>query len=496
MKKIFPYILALLSGVILTLAFAPFRIDIIAIISLCIFFVLVDRANTKLKKALIGFIFGLGFYTTGLAWVSVSIELFTDSFAVGASAALLLVIIASLITSTAFALITNYLVRKEQLRLKIFVFPAIWTFVEILKANAIFGGFPWVSIGYSQTENHLIWYASIGGVYFVTYIVAFISSLIAFLIIPNIKDIKKVSASLLVIFVIFVIYVLGFTISNHQWYKITSDKQKVVMVQGDFVQGFKWDYDNFNKIKEYYKNIASKYKNSIILLSENSIPYYKEYSLDYFKEINDIAKNNNSSVLLGSMSIDNDGKYYNAATVVGDGYGTYRKHHLVPFGEYFPLISSFSYPDKFGLSSFSSGDAIQPLMSMHGSNVANFICYEIGYPEQVRDQLQKAGFITVISDDSWFGDSIARYQHLQITQVRAIENAKYVLHDTNNGITVIINPEGQIVEMLPKNTQAILESDVYSTQSYTIWSKIGMLLIWFIIISSITTAVIIRLIRR
>ncbi|MDE4955189.1 nitrilase-related carbon-nitrogen hydrolase, partial [Francisella tularensis] len=90
--------------------------------------------------------------------------------------------------------------------------------------------------------------------------------------------------------------------------------------------------------------------------------------------------------------------------------------------------------------SFNAGDKIQLIMTVFGQPLANFICYEVAYPEQVLDQLQGAKLISISSDDSWFGDSIAREQQLHISQVRAIENAKYVLPTTSNGITAVIEP--------------------------------------------------------
>ena len=163
--------------------------------------------------------------------------------------------------------------------------------------------------------------------------------------------------------------------------------------------------------------------------------------------------------------------------------------------EYFP-IKFFGYVDSAGLSNFDAGDKIQPIMSAFGSPLANFICYEVGYPEQVRDQLQGASIISVISDDSWFGDSIARDQQLQISQVRAIENDRYVLTTTSNGITSVIKPNGEIEKQLTKDTRGTLEAIVYHLNTQTVWLKIGMLLVFFLIIGSIATATMIKIITR
>lgn len=490
MKKIiFKILPPILSGCLLTLSFAPFRIDILAIISLVLFFYLLNK-STKIRSAFFtSALFGFGFFGTSISWVYISIHLFTESMAAGLSAAVALVILLSFLHTIPFGTFSYILTRKANSFAKLLIYPALWTLFEIVKANLLWGGFPWVSLGYSQTESLLVWYANIGGVYLVTYIVAFIACLIAFFI-CNKTNIKK---TITVITIICIMLIGGLIIKYNQPQSKTNESQKVVLIQGDFVQGFKWDRDNFAKMQKYYETAAAKYKNSLIILSENAIPNYRQYMSSYFNNLTRIADKNNNAILVGSLSIEQEGsesQTFNSSILIGKGQGVYNKHHLVPFGEYFP-IKFFGYVDSAGLSSFNVGKQIQPIMSAFGSPLANFICYEVGYPEQVRDQLQGAKVISIISDDSWFGDSIAREQQLQISQVRAIENAKYVLTTTSNGITSIIKPNGEIEKELPKDTRGTLEQTIYLNDYQTIWLKIGMSLLWVLLILSIVIGVIV-----
>ncbi|QIV96152.1 apolipoprotein N-acyltransferase [Allofrancisella inopinata] len=490
-KNILNLILATLSGSLLTLAFAPFRIDIIAIVALCIFFYLLNKCSKLTSSFLISAFFGFGFFGTSISWVYISIHLFTNSVAAGIVAAIALVILLSFLHTIPFGIGSYLLTKKSNNFIKLLIYPALWTLFEVVKANLLWGGFPWVSLGYSQTESPLIWYANVGGVYFVTYIIALISALIVLYLFNKTKDIRKTS---LIFSAIALIYIGGYIISKSQPNIQTNKVQKVVLVQGDFIQGFKWNQDNFIKMQAYYKSIASKYQNSLIILSENALPDYRQYQHLYFEELTKIANQNNNAILIGSLSIENS-KIYNSSTILGKGKGIYNKHHLVPFGEYFP-IKFFGYIDSVGLSNFNAGTRIQPIMQAFDYPLANFICYEIGYPEQVRDQLQGARLISVISDDSWFGDSIARDQQLQISQVRAIETSKYVLATTSNGITAIIDPSGVIVKELPKDTQATLESEIYLNDFETIWLKIGMSLIFLVIGISIVFVTIFKIIKE
>jgi apolipoprotein N-acyltransferase len=247
-------------------------------------------------------------------------------------------------------------------------------------------------------------------------------------------------------------------------------------------------------MQTYYENIAQKYKDSLIILSENAIPAYRQYQSDYFDDLEKIANENNNAMLVGSLS-NADDKVLNSSIILGKGRGTYNKHHLVPFGEYFP-IKFFGYVDSAGLSNFDAGRKIQPIMHAFGSPLANFICYEVGYPEQVRDQLQGASIISVISDDSWFGDSIARDQQLQISQVRAIENDRFVLTTTSNGITSVIKPNGEIEKQLAKDTRGTLEATIYHLNTQTVWLKIGMALVLLLIIGSVFIATTIKIITK
>ena len=263
------YLLILFFGTILTLSFAPYRIDIIAIISMSIFFYFINNTSTKFHKFTISFLFGFAFYSSSIYWVYIPVSLFTGYLSAGILLALLLITVATFVTTVPFALLIHFLTGKNANNItKIIIYPALWVLFEIFKAKVIFGGFPWVSLGYSQTESTLIQYANIGSVYFVSYIITLIA-IILVLYIPS-KNKRKIAYSLITVFII---YGLGYLISLHNFYKIEGKPQKVTLVQGDFASGFKWNYNNFQKMQTYYKNIASKTKNSMIFYSENSSPY-------------------------------------------------------------------------------------------------------------------------------------------------------------------------------------------------------------------------------
>jgi apolipoprotein N-acyltransferase len=141
--------------------------------------------------------------------------------------------------------------------------------------------------------------------------------------------------------------------------------------------------------------------------------------------------------------------YHNSMVALGAGAGVYHKQRLVPFGEYVPLeaqlrglIQFFDLP----MSSFTRGPSGQQPLAAGAYRIAPFICYEIVYGGLVASGARDAELLVTISNDTWFGDSIGPWQHLQIAQMRGRENGRYVLRATNNGISAIIDHQGRIVK--------------------------------------------------
>jgi apolipoprotein N-acyltransferase len=159
---------------------------------------------------------------------------------------------------------------------------------------------------------------------------------------------------------------------------------------------------------------------------------------------------------------------------LGEGNGIYNKTRLVPFGEYVPFEAVIRGLNNFfdlPMSSFSLGNNYQQPLKAAGVNISTAICYEIAYPDLVARNTRNTSILLTVSNDAWFGDSIAPYQHVQMARMRAIENTKPVIRGTNNGITAIIDHRGQFISQLDQFTSGELTGEVIPRHGETPFSR-------------------------
>ena len=182
----------------------------------------------------------------------------------------------------------------------------------------------------------------------------------------------------------------------------------------------------------------------------------------YLSYLTQHARKNTGDVLIGfaERTTNNDDEYYNTMFSFGTSpEQSYRKHHLVPFGEFIPLKPIFGWVInvlQIPLSDFSRGRLDQQPMDLAGQRVAINICYEDVFGEEIINQLPQATMLVNVSNDAWFGRSIGPQQHLQISQMRALETGRYMLRATNTGVTAIINERGEVLQTIEIFTTAAL----------------------------------------
>ena len=524
------YFIAAVFGALMVLGFAPFHWHILGILCPTVLFGLWYINSTPYQKKvetkahpsktrqsekqrshfLLGFCFGLGLFGFGASWIYVSISTFGNTNPMICIAVTGL-FIALLSCCPALAGWLSYkLFKQTSMWTKlIIIYPTLWVAFEWFRSWAVFGGFPWLFTGYTQIHWPLGWYAPIGSVYLVSWLSA-ISSGCLVLIITSLRCVgaglwprpfaKNKSPQGLIkesfirvcipILVIVILWLGGFALSTVQWTHPVGKPIKTALVQGNISQEIKWQSGYFSHILNVYTNETEKHWQPIVVWPENALPIDPSRIPMYINSMKSAAKTHHSAVVFGAPLTNkhNAAIYYNSAIVLGDGSGTYRKRHLVPFGEYVPFANLVGPIFQFmhvPMSGFTPGPDKQKLVTVHGYPVAMFICYESAYPQEVRDYLGNAAWIITISDDSWFGHSIGIYQHEQMAQMRALETGREILRDTNSGITSVINSHGDVVARAKPFVQTTLISDAQPMTGKTPWSEIGLrpwLVLWLILL--------------
>ncbi len=222
----------------------------------------------------------------------------------------------------------------------------------------------------------------------------------------------------------------------------------------------------------------------MIVWPESPAPFYTTDPA-FRDAISNIAREAQSWMLVGSLGVRNASEtperatqLYNSASLVspgGEWMGRYDKIHLVPFGEYVPFKRIFSFAGGLTkeVGDFSSGASRAPLQA-GSSKLGVFICYESIFPDEIRQLAANGAEVLVnVSNDGWYGDSGAYAQHLKQARMRAVENNRWLLRDTNTGVTAAIDPYGRVVSTIPRKIRAALEARYALTNVTTFYTRHG-----------------------
>ena len=273
-------------------------------------------------------------------------------------------------------------------------------------------------------------------------------------------------------------------VRNSEHLPTRQDLEELVMalVQGNIDQAVKWLPDSRMPIIETYRALSEPHWGTDLMIwPEAAITVMAHNAGSVLEMLDERAEQAQTALVLGLPALERlpDGElaFRNTAVGMGTAQGRYVKRRLVPFGEYVPLegwlrglIELFDLP----MSHASPGARSQPLLRLaEDQRAAMAICYEIIYPSLVREQARRADVLITISNDSWFGASIGPLQHLQMAQMRALENGRWLLRDTNNGVTAIVDHRGEIVARLPQFTADVLTGHYRLMRGNTPYSQLG-----------------------
>ncbi|MDN3661326.1 apolipoprotein N-acyltransferase [Vibrio agarivorans] len=480
-------LLAIAAGALSTLAFAPYGIWPLAILSVLIFLLLIEQRSAK-QAAWLGWLWGLGSFATGISWVHVSIDTFGGMPKIASLFLMSLLVSYLALYPALFAGITNRFFSRQNLSRYALAVPVLWLIADWLR-GWVMTGFPWLVMGYSQIDSPLGNFAPLGGVDLVTFAVVMMASLFTCMIVTKRWTLAIAPA---------VIFATGYGLNSAHWVTPNpASKTSFALVQGNIDQASKWlPSERWPTIIKYTDLTKQHREADIIIWPEAAIPAFEYEIASYLANLDALVKEYDSAMITGVINRSNEGQYYNSVLAIGQTDGSdysydpedrYHKHHLLPFGEFVPfedilrpLAPFFNLP----MSSFSRGAYIQPNVIANGKDFAAALCYEIIFNEQIRKNVNDdTDFILTLSNDAWFGDSIGPQQHMEIARMRALELGKPVIRSTNNGVTAITDYRGKIIAQIPQFETAVLTAEVASTDGQTPYHGVGRwpLYIWSVL---------------
>jgi len=444
-------------------AFSPFNIKILIFLSLIIFLMIIENHSTR-KKITYSFLYFFFIHIIGISWINISLISYG---AMNIFSSLVVTIILTLIISTPYALIGFF---HKSIKANRFYnlnkIALIFLLAEYIK-SIFLGGFPWLLIGHSQNSSIFNYIYPIFGSYFVTYLCVLTSAFIYKTIIN--KDRKYIFLSSIFL----TVYLLNpANIKYHD--EFNENKISYSIYQPNIYPNQSYNPKEYEKISQKYINyIRKKDSTDITILPETITPYVLMRNNALLNEI--IKSSNNKKIIIAGFFTQSKDDTYNSMVVFSDNIALYNKRKLVPFGEYTPwydtlikLSQSLSIP----LSNISHGTDEQDEIHVNGLKIIPIICFESTFPNIIESSIRNEIIIN-ISNDGWFGNSLAPHQHLQITQIRALEFNRYILRATNTGISAVINNNGVIINQISNNSEGVMNGFAHVGLNKSIYSQFG-----------------------
>ncbi len=474
-KPVLSRLIAFVIGAATTLAFAPFSWPIVAPLLLMPLLYVCLTVSPR-DAAMHAFWYGFGLFLTGTYWIYISVHVFGNA---ALWIALLLMVGLALIMAVITSLGGWLIARLSQGEpwLLVFVGPAAWVIVEWLR-GWVLTGFPWMAFGYGQIDTAFAGWAPVIGVYGVSFMVVLsAAAVIATLMAQSPRG--RIGG----VAVVLLPWMVGGALAQVDWYEPDGKALRATIVQAGVSQDKKWDRAQLQPTMEHYLGATLRAADSdIVLWPEVAIPALDDQIGSFLARIERDAHRRGQTVILGilerSFERSVEGRIFNSVLLLGAGERQYyRKRHLVPFGEYFPVppsVRRWMRMQNLPHSDLAKGDDVQPLLtSADGTKFGTAICYEDAYGAEQRYALPEAGILINVSNDAWFGDSIAPHQHLEIARMRSLEFGRPTIRSTNTGISAFIGPAGELLQTGKQFEPEFMTADVVPMKGLTPYAGAG-----------------------
>ncbi|MFZ5874987.1 MAG: apolipoprotein N-acyltransferase [Nitrospirota bacterium] len=466
---------AAFSGLLLILSFPRPQFPLAAWIALVPLLLAVSTVSRR-GAFFLGWIAGLTFYTGALRWLTHTMVHY-GHLPEWLSYPLLLLLTAYLALYVGLFAWTAHAFQEQPTWIRLTALPAAWTALEFTRAYVL-TGFPWATLGYSQAGTlPVIQIAEITGVYGVSYVIVLVNVALAvaltaprpagemtmpipvasFVPVPPPVPRRSIAALLTAALTLTVVLVYGhWRLDQLSRADAATEPLHVAVVQGNVDQDRKWDPAFLRETIDRYQALTREYAAQsldLVVWPEAAMPFFFERDAAHRDELLAFVADTKTPLLFGSPAIDQrDGhtpRLYNSAYLVtetGAVAGRYDKLHLVPFGEYVPLERLLFFVNKMvdGIGEFAPGDDAT-VFSLDRFRLGVMICFEVVFPELTRRAVQNgATVMAAITNDAWFGDSAAPYQHLDMVALRAVENRVPFARAANTGVSGFIQATGRV----------------------------------------------------
>jgi len=439
------------------------------------------QAGTPWQGFLLGYVCGIVWYAGTCYWTYDTMRQYGGLNAPMALLVLLLFCCYLGLYHGAFGLLVSLLARPHDNRRALVVAPFLWVAIELARTRI--SGFPWNLLGISQVDNvALCRIAGWTGVYGISFEIALVNVAVAVaFLIPRPRRGMMFAAAL----------AAGAVLQSGRLVEAPPAKadRSALLVQQNIPVAGNWTPDYFQRTLQELTDLTERTaaehhepRIGLIVWPESPAPFFTN-DVKFRQALSDMAHNANAWIIVGAIgsdatSVNDEGPLFNSAALIspqGEWTARYDKVHLVPFGEYLPFPSLFSFASGLTkeVGQFERGHSRVPL-NAGGQLVGIFICYESIFPDEVRESANLGAHVFVnISNDGWYGDSGAYAQHLNQTRMRAIENDRWLLSATDTGVTAAIDPWGRIAASIPRKVRSALVVPYALTPVTTFYTRHG-----------------------
>ncbi|MBE0447729.1 MAG: apolipoprotein N-acyltransferase [Actinobacteria bacterium] len=490
MSRYVNYLLAALSGILLALSFPYPSIGILAWVGIIPLLFAIKRSDFKITPVL-GLVSGVIFFSILLYWILI--------FGFMAWVALSLFLSLSFILFTSGAWVAMQAYRSTA---QLLIIPSLWATCEYIRSLGPLG-FAWGNIGSAVNNPYLLWIASYTGEIGLGFVIVLVN-LVLFQILGtgDMRERMRFAVTGILVLMLAVVVWPAIGMLVHDLGKGSSKVINVALVQPNIEQRVKLDTSNNGLIKARYLVMtreALRSKPNLVIWPENIFVSFMSDEKKFIEETKRILNPTKTSLVFGGID-DIEGNIYNNAFYLNQE-GTlqsYRKIHLVPFGEYVPvrgLVEQLNSMAKLVID-YTPGDDYKVFDTHHNGTFSTVICFESSDSRLVRRMVRNgARMLIVITNDGWFGKTAAAEQHFQISRMRAVEYGIPVIQAANTGISGIVSRSGEVKARTKLNEKRVLYGSIAFASEPSFFARFGYMMPYFYVII-ILAAILYKALRK